>query len=74
MPTNAEADDYTDEPLYWFALLDRAVERGDHEAAADAQRQLKRLGVRVRYGQPRKTADGKGTLRVFPAESGVGLA
>jgi hypothetical protein len=74
MPPAAETDDYTDEPLYWFALLDRAVARGDHAAAADAQRQLKRLGVRVRYGRPRKTASGPGTLRLVPAESGVGLA
>ena len=74
MPTDTNADDYTDEPLYWFALLDRAVERGDHEAAADAQGHLKRLGVRVRYGRPRKTADGKGTLRVVSVESGVGRA
>lgn len=49
----AVADDYTDEPLYWFAVLDSAVERGDHEAAAEAQRQLNRLGVRVNYGRPR---------------------
>jgi hypothetical protein len=74
MPTRTEADDYADEPLYWFALLDHAVQQGDHEAAADAQRQLKRLGVRVRYGRPRKTASGPGTLRLVPAESGVGLA
>jgi hypothetical protein len=43
----------TDWPLYWFAKLEKAVEEGDHEAAAEAQRQLARLGVRVRYGRPR---------------------
>jgi hypothetical protein len=52
LPTPTE--DYTDEPIYWFAVLDRAVERGDHAAAADAQRQLDRLGVRVRYGRQRR--------------------
>jgi hypothetical protein len=31
-----------------------AVAKGDFEAAADAQRQLKRLGIHVRYG--RRTA------------------
>jgi hypothetical protein len=43
----------TDRPLYWFAQLDRAVEEGDHQAAADAQRKLTRLGVAVKYGRPR---------------------
>jgi hypothetical protein len=42
-----------DLPIYWFALLERAVERGDHAAAAEAQRQLARLGVRVSYCRPR---------------------
>jgi hypothetical protein len=42
----------TDWPLYWFAQLERAVEEGDHQAAAEAQRELARLGVRVAYGRP----------------------
>jgi hypothetical protein len=41
----------TDWPLYWFARLEKAVEQGDHEAAAEAQRELARLGVRVAYGR-----------------------
>jgi hypothetical protein len=40
-----------DWPVYWFAALERAVEKGDYEAAAEAQRQLARLGVQVRYGR-----------------------
>jgi hypothetical protein len=43
----------TDWPLYWFARLEKAVEQGDHQAAAEAQRNLARLGVRVSYGRPR---------------------
>jgi hypothetical protein len=43
------ADDYTNEPLYWFAVLDRAVAEGDHQTAATAQQELARLGVDVRY-------------------------
>jgi hypothetical protein len=43
----------TDWPLYWFAVLEKAVEEGDHQAAAEAQRHLARLGVRVSYGWPR---------------------
>jgi hypothetical protein len=41
-----------DWPLWWFARLEAAVERGDHQAAAEAQRELERLGVRVAYGRP----------------------
>jgi hypothetical protein len=42
----------TDWPLYWFAALEKAVEEGGHQAAAEAQRELARLGVRVAYGRP----------------------
>jgi hypothetical protein len=43
----------TDWPLYWFARLEKAVEEGDHQTAAEAQRELTRLGVQVAYGRPR---------------------
>jgi hypothetical protein len=42
-----------DWPLYWFVKLEKAVDSGDHQAAAEAQRHLARLGVRVKYGCPR---------------------
>jgi hypothetical protein len=42
-----------DWPLYWFAKLEKAVEAGDHQTAAEAQRHLARLGVLVNYGRPR---------------------
>jgi hypothetical protein len=45
-----------DWPLYWFAKLEQAVEDGDHQTAAEAQRELARLGVRVAYGRPRSVA------------------
>jgi hypothetical protein len=45
---------FENEPIYWFAVLDGAVERGDHATAADAQRELARLGVKVAYGRPRR--------------------
>jgi hypothetical protein len=45
----AASDEYADEPLYWFAILDQAVGRGDHQAAAEAQAQLERLGISVKY-------------------------
>jgi hypothetical protein len=50
LPAATPVDDW---PLYWFAKLEKAVEVGDHRAAAEAQDRLARLGVRVRYGRPR---------------------
>lgn len=38
-----------DWPLWWFARLEAAVVRGDHQAAARAHRELERLGVTVLY-------------------------
>jgi hypothetical protein len=52
-----------DWPLWWFARLEAAVERGDHEAAAEAQRELERLGVRVRYGRPRQRKEASDASR-----------
>jgi hypothetical protein len=44
-----ESESYREQPTYWFAVLESALERGDLERAADAQRELNRLGVRVSY-------------------------
>ena len=41
-----------DSPTAWFAMLEHARRVGDFKAAAEAQRQLERLGVRVRFGRP----------------------
>lgn len=38
-------------PTAWFAVLEMAREREDHERAADAIRQLRRLGVEVRFSR-----------------------
>jgi hypothetical protein len=38
-----------DWPLYWFAALEKAVEEGAFAKAAQAQRELERLGVQVQY-------------------------
>jgi hypothetical protein len=46
-----------DWPTYWFAALEKAVEAGDYEAAAVAQRELARLGVQVRYGRRQEVVD-----------------
>lgn len=51
--SESEHPDVRRQPVYWFTLLELAVERGDHAAAADAQRELARLGIEVRYGRRR---------------------
>ena len=38
-----------DEPIYWFTILDLAMEGGDLETAAEAVRELRRLGIDVSY-------------------------
>ena len=48
----SDTSDHTDAPTYWFVILEIARERGDFKRAAEAQRQLRRLGVRVTYGRP----------------------
>jgi hypothetical protein len=45
------ADEVRDSTVYWFTILEVARERGDFVTAAQAQRELQRLGVRVRYGR-----------------------
>jgi hypothetical protein len=42
-----------EQPIYWFARLETALNRGDYEEAATAQRELKRLGVEVRIRRQR---------------------
>lgn len=36
-------------PTTWFSRLENALAVGDFEAALEADRELKRLGVRVRF-------------------------
>ncbi len=42
-----EPDPVQDWPLWWFAGLEAAVKRDDLQAAAEAQRELERLGFSV---------------------------
>jgi hypothetical protein len=50
MPNSAtHAPPVTDTPIYWFVKLEHAVEESDFEAAAQAQRELSRLGVQVKH-------------------------
>ncbi len=43
-----------DSPAAWFAVLERARRIDDYELAARANRQLKRLGVIVKFRRPSK--------------------
>ena len=40
---------FADSPTAWFVVLDRARAEADHERAAMALRELRRLGVIVRF-------------------------
>lgn len=51
-PDRPPGRDYRDEPTFWFASLEVARERGDFERAAEAKRQLRRLGVIVHFERP----------------------
>ncbi len=41
--------DYHNSPTAWFSMLEGAINKGDFECAAQAVRELKRLGVTVKY-------------------------
>jgi len=43
-----------DNPAAWFAVLESARQQNDFARAAEAQKQLTRLGVRVIYGRQRE--------------------
>ncbi|MFH0983756.1 MAG: hypothetical protein V2A79_19750 [Planctomycetota bacterium] len=42
---------YRDSPTAWFAVLERARRDNDFRRAAEAERELRRLGVRVRFSR-----------------------
>jgi hypothetical protein len=47
------ADKTADWPLFWFARLEAALDRGDTPTATQALRRLEHLGIEVRYLLPR---------------------
>ena len=52
MPTRSSPSrsvDPTDSPIAWFAVLERARITGNHELAAKAEAELRRLGVSVKF-------------------------
>jgi len=42
-------DDYRNSPVAWFVELESALDNSNYERAAEAQRELQRLGVRVAF-------------------------
>ena len=46
-------------PATWFCVLMQARDRGDHETAALATRELELMGVRVRFSRRKAVADGR---------------
>ncbi len=52
LPTGPD-EPWRDSPAGWFVVLERARETNEYEAAGRALRELRRLGVIVKY-RPRK--------------------
>jgi len=52
-----------DEPVAWFFELQRALQVGDIDSAADARRELERLGVDVRFRRLRIEPSGESRER-----------
>jgi hypothetical protein len=50
--------DYNESPIVWFFVLEMARKRGNFERAANAQKELRRLGIEVRYRRPAATQRG----------------
>ncbi|MGE0481622.1 MAG: hypothetical protein AB7Q17_14235 [Phycisphaerae bacterium] len=64
MPTTGRTDttrhpprDWRECPTAWFARLELARERREYESAAEALRELRRLGVIVKFTRAPKAGD-----------------
>ena len=56
MTTDSQLSPIADWPAYWFIALEQARERGDSRRAAEAKRELERLGAKVTFRRPRREA------------------
>ncbi|MCI0629274.1 MAG: hypothetical protein L0Y44_01305 [Phycisphaerales bacterium] len=54
---------WRDSPAGWFVVLERARETNDYEAAGRALRELRRLGVIVKYRPRKRRPDPLNTTR-----------
>ena len=59
-PPESASDRYEDSPIAWFGEMLLAWERRDIDRAADAKRQLTRLGWSVQYRKPPHETQGNG--------------
>ena len=57
-PPENTSDRYEDSPIAWFGEMILAWERRDIDRAAEAKRQLTRLGWSVQYRKPRPGREG----------------
>jgi hypothetical protein len=48
-----------DSPTYWFVVMEAAKRKHDFATAAEAQRELSRLGVKVIYRRQRERGRGQ---------------
>ena len=53
-----ESDRFEESPIAWFGEMLLARDRNDFRRAAEAERQLSRLGWSVRYRKPRPGQEG----------------
>lgn len=49
MKTQCDRSDPRNSPTAWFCELDRAIKADDRQSAAAADKELRRLGVEVRF-------------------------
>lgn len=57
MSAQKEKFDYFNSPTAWFCMLETARKKEDYERAAEAKKELKRLGVSVRYRDKAEPTD-----------------
>lgn len=55
----ANETDWKNSPIAWFAALERALREEDFDLAAEAQHQLKRLGVTVSFQTKKSNSKSK---------------
>lgn len=51
-----QEEEFRDHPTYWFTVLHIALDRNDYSRAAEAKRELRRLGIDVRFRRPSPNA------------------
>lgn len=58
-PQKKRQDAASSSATAWFAVLERARRTDDYDLAARAQRELKRLGVHVKFKRPVAGIEGR---------------